>query len=550
MRLEEEAEEEEAEEEKERKNLRRSSGKISIMVFVAPEKLTVLLIILLASLPSNAMAGRQTRIFGKYAAPKGSMTKDLSKHGLHQEQISIVHSRILKPLRNSWKLKCFKEKFSTRTNMGANCCVAVKDKPLPSPAQFDVSTYRNVRRSPTWSFRWDNRTHIEDAMDNVAQFSHHHSGNVGPQIRSDSPTEAESLSDRGSPSDALHLEKWHESPIRSGSAGKLKDVSADDQSIKSDSSCKSKDSLKLSYFASAPDVKFSKSVPSTPSSSSYKADPSSSRYLTAAGYHLFIPLMRTAKYPTSSRRACRSPGFQLCRQISDSRIPSLQSLNENSSPEGRHSFVLSFRSNELSTGGSHGESSDGWSMRTFSELVASSNRERWSFDSDNLTSSSSKITGSNPQQTTQVSPDQPICKVCSKLLMEHCVVAVLVCGHIYHAECLEKMTTEIDRYDPTCPVCTHGEKSAAKLFKKAETKARNKLSRIGVADNNPHGDAICDRHKKGSEGPKMGASSSTTQSSFGRSFLRQRFSIGRPSRSTTENESNRKKGFWERYRKE
>ncbi|RZR99576.1 hypothetical protein BHM03_00029140 [Ensete ventricosum] len=431
-------------------------------------------------------------------------------------------------------------------------------------------------------------------MDNVAQFSHHHSGNVGPQIRSDSPTEAESLSDRGSPSDALHLEKWHESPIRSGSAGKLKDVSAGKYS---------KDSLKLSYFASAPDVKFSKSVPSTPSSSSYKADPSSSRCCslpsdpTSSGKVCRSPSCRLSRQisdssripslhsldenskmsvsvpstpssssfkadpssstscfvpldPTSSRRACRSPGFQLCRQISDSRIPSLQSLNENSSPEGRHSFVLSFRSNELSTGGSHGESSDGWSMRTFSELVASSNRERWSFDSDNLTSSSSKITGSNPQQTTQVSPDQPICKVCSKLLMEHCVVAVLVCGHIYHAECLEKMTTEIDRYDPTCPVCTHGEKSAAKLFKKAETKARNKLSRIGVADNNPHGDAICNRHKKGSEGPKMGASSSTTQSSFGRSFLRQRFSIGRPSRSTTENESNRKKGFWERYRKE
>ncbi|CAL9122155.1 unnamed protein product [Musa acuminata var. zebrina] len=486
--------------------------------------------------------------------------------------------------------------------MGANCCVAVKDKPLPSPAQFDVSTYRNIRRSPTWSFRWDNRTHIEDAMDNAAQFSHHHSGNVGPQIRSESPTGAESLFVSGSPSDAFHLEKWHESPIRSGSAGKLKDVSADDQSIKSNSSRKSKGSLKLSYFASAPDVKFSKSVPSTPSSSSYKADPSSSRSCSlpcdptssrkacqspgcqlswqisdgsripslhsldenrkisvsvpstpssssfqadpSSSTSCFVPLD-----PTSSRRSCQSPGFQLCRQISDSRIPSLQSLNENSSPEGRHSFVLSFRSNELSTGGSHGESSDGWSMRTFSELVASSNRERWSFDSDNLTSSSSKITGSNPQQTTQVSPDQPTCKVCSKLLMEHCVVAVLVCGHIYHAECLEKMTTEIDRYDPTCPVCTHGEKSAAKLFKKAETKARNKLSRIGVADNEPHGDAICDRHKKVGDGPKMGASSST-QSSFGRSFLRQRFSIGRSSRSTTENESNRKKGFWERYWRE
>ncbi|CAL9180146.1 unnamed protein product [Musa hybrid cultivar] len=88
--------EKEEKEKKEGKNLRRSSGNISIMVFVAPKKLTVLLIIVLASLPSIALAGRQTRIFGKYAAPAGSMMKDLSKHGLHQEQISIVHSRILK----------------------------------------------------------------------------------------------------------------------------------------------------------------------------------------------------------------------------------------------------------------------------------------------------------------------------------------------------------------------------------------------------------------------------------------------------------------------
>nr|XP_009403893.1 PREDICTED: uncharacterized protein LOC103987341 isoform X2 [Musa acuminata subsp. malaccensis] len=376
--------------------------------------------------------------------------------------------------------------------MGANCCVAVKDKHLPSPAQFDVSTYRTVRHSPTWSFRWDNRTHIEDVIDNAAQFCHQHSGNTGLEIKSESPTEAESPSDSGSPSNAFQLQKQHISPSRTGTAGKLKDVAAD---------------------------------PSTSRSRSLPSD------------------------PTSSRKACRSPGYQLCRQISDSRIPSLQSRNENSSPEGRKSFVLSFCSNDLSTGGSHGGSSDGWSMCTFSELVASSNRERLSFDSDNLNFFSSQLTESNPQQTTQVFPDQQTCRVCSKQLTKHCVVAVLVCGHLYHAECLEKMTSEIDQYDPTCPVCTHGEKAALKLFTKAESKAKNKLSRIGIADSDAQADALCDHQNRAAEGPRMEASSNM-KSSFGRPFLRRRFSFGRPSWSASESEANRKKGFWERRRRE
>ncbi|WOL02953.1 hypothetical protein Cni_G11672 [Canna indica] len=415
--------------------------------------------------------------------------------------------------------------------MGANCCVAVKDKHLPSPSRFDVPTCRNLRHSPTWSFRWDNRTHIADVMDNVAQFSHHHRGNAGTEIKSESLTETESISDRASPTNAFQLQKHHKSPTRTGSTGKSKVVATDDQSSGSTSSPKRKGSPKSSYQANTSDFKLTISVHSTPSPS-YKADPSSSTSRS-------LPFD-----PTSSRKACRSPGYQLSRQISDSRIPSLQSLNENSSPEGRQSFVLSFRSNDLSTAGSHGGSSDGWSMRTFSELVASSNRERWSFDSDNLTSSSSKITSSNPQLTTVVTPCQQSCRVCSKLLTEYCVVAVLVCGHLYHDECLEKMTSETDRYDPPCPVCTCGEKSAAKLFKRAETRARNMLSRIGVADSKTHGDAICDRQKG------EGGASSSIKSSFGRPFLKRHFSIGRPSRSISESGSNRKKGFWGRYWRE
>ncbi|VAH59878.1 unnamed protein product [Triticum turgidum subsp. durum] len=74
--------------------------------------------------------------------------------------------------------------------MGANCCIAAKQRPEPSVASVEVSAYR-TRHSPSWSFRWDNRTHIEDIMENAALFSNHSSGNIRPELKSGSiaPTE-------------------------------------------------------------------------------------------------------------------------------------------------------------------------------------------------------------------------------------------------------------------------------------------------------------------------------------------------------------------------
>ncbi|CAL1414799.1 unnamed protein product [Linum trigynum] len=60
-----------------------------------------------------------------------------------------------------------------------------------------------------------------------------------------------------------------------------------------------------------------------------------------------------------------------------------------------------------------------------------------------------------------------VCGICQKLLRrkpcslgdspsssgEFAVVAVLVCGHMYHAECLEGKTSLEHTCDPRCPLC-------------------------------------------------------------------------------------------------
>ncbi|GAV89166.1 zf-C3HC4_2 domain-containing protein [Cephalotus follicularis] len=59
-----------------------------------------------------------------------------------------------------------------------------------------------------------------------------------------------------------------------------------------------------------------------------------------------------------------------------------------------------------------------------------------------------------------------VCGICQKMLRrkpyfrgdalstgEFSVVAVLVCGHVYHADCLEQRTSPEDGRDPTCPLC-------------------------------------------------------------------------------------------------
>lgn len=274
---------------------------------------------------------------------------------------------------------------------------------------------------------------------------------------------------------------------------------------------------------------------------------------------------------TPTRWAHRSLGHPLLRQISDNQIMGLKSP-DSSIFEGRVSFVLSTCSNEIEAGSQCG-SSDGWSMHT-SELVASWQRGRWSFDSECLGSGRHKISGSSSRLSYSPSMDLQSCAACSKLLSERSawnsqkfiangdlsVVAVLVCGHAYHAECLETMTAEADSYDPSCPICmVGGDKNFSKLPRKGQTeseiKTKNlKISRNRVVDSYLDGGFdVFDRQKDVEpEGKvsKMEASSSV-RSSVGKPFLRKHFSLGSKwNRALSENDSARKKGFWARYRKD
>ncbi|OMO75603.1 Zinc finger, RING-type [Corchorus olitorius] len=430
--------------------------------------------------------------------------------------------------------------------MGAACCVAARDKTIVNGSSSEV-LHRNIRYSPTWSFRWDNRGRVAGEDTSISWFSDAISRNDGSEIKYESACASED----GSPSDSFQSRTWQKSPTSEGTAGQVR-TPASDQSISRNISIdvnleqvkESAESPAVSY----PSPKVSLSLPSasslatSPLSSQSHAHPNSS---------------------TTTRWPLRSPGHHLLRQVSDNRFLGLKSPNRYSVGEERS--AMPSWSNE-STGGSRGgSSSDGWSMHAFSELMATSRRERWSFDNDAWGFHREKISRSSGRTSASPSVDLQTCGVCSKLLSEKSlwssqkiiisnelpVVSVLTCGHVYHAECLENMTPEIDKYDPACPICTLGEKKAHKLSEKAfkaemDLKAKiNKRSRSRVVDGDIDAARVVFNRLK-SSGHEGKASSSSMKSSLGRPFLRKHFSFGsKGSRSPAENHPTRKKGlFW------
>ncbi|XP_050370981.1 uncharacterized protein LOC126788983 [Argentina anserina] len=436
--------------------------------------------------------------------------------------------------------------------MGSACCVAARERSHPNRTRNETLR-RNALYSPSWSFRYDNRRRVAGEIDTSYRASRGTSRTASMELKGALSSERGNFSDLGSPLENFGTPISQKSPVHGGICTSLRTPS-------SDLSMMSNYSPDVKNLAESPGIEDSAALNPSPKTVSIPtAEPS-----PAPSYPLF-------SNSTPSRRARRSPGHQLLRQISDSRILGLKSPNDNSISEGRQSFVLSTCSNDLATGSQAG-SSDGWSMRTFSELVASSRRERWSFDSERFGSMHGKLSGCSSRFSCSPSVDMQSCGVCSKLLTERTswsiqkiiassdisVAAVLVCGHVYHAECLETMTLEINRYDPLCPICMVGEKQVWKIARKAmrseSEKARNhKISKNRVVDSYLDGEYdVFDNQntdRKGKVLAKVEPSSSSRNST--KPFLKRHFSLGSKwSGSLSENDSARKKGFWARYRKD
>ncbi|OIW06182.1 hypothetical protein TanjilG_15066 [Lupinus angustifolius] len=428
--------------------------------------------------------------------------------------------------------------------MGAACCVAAKDKTVQSGSTYDV-LHRNIRCSPSWSFRWDHPARVAGEDAPVTWFSDGIRRNDG----SESKNESSYVSEGGSPLESDQRKRCQKYPISEGGAG-LVINSTSDQSI----------STNVSMDVNVEQVKGLEES-STVSGTSPTKPPSSLPSTSLSASPLPSQSHLAPSSSTPSRSPYQSPGHQLLWQVSNSRVPGCKSPSSFYVSEEKPVFPS--WNNELGMHSRDG-SSDGWSVPGFSELMGTSRRERWSFDSESFGFNPERLhRSSNRFSTSPV--DFQTCGVCSKLLTEKsswssqkiiasndlAVVSVLICGHVYHAECLESMTPEISKYDPACPVCTFGEKQTLKLFEKAlkaemDLKAGNKKSKNRIVDSEID-DFVFDRVKDGGcqgKGPRMDSSSSGRRF-FGKPFLKRHFSFGsNSSKSMLHNHPTKKKGFF------
>lgn len=101
--------------------------------------------------------------------------------------------------------------------MGAACCVAVKEKTITNGSNSEI-LHRNIRCSPTWSFRWDHRGRVAGEETSVGWFSDGVSRNDG----SESKFESAYVSEEGSPLEHFRIRTSEKSSLSEGAAGHLR----------------------------------------------------------------------------------------------------------------------------------------------------------------------------------------------------------------------------------------------------------------------------------------------------------------------------------------
>lgn len=105
--------------------------------------------------------------------------------------------------------------------MGASCCVAARDKTIQSGSANEI-LHRNIRYSPTWSFRWDHRGRVAGEDTSINWFSDGISRNDG----SENKNESTYASEDGSPLQNYQRQRWQKSPISEGTAGQVRTLTS------------------------------------------------------------------------------------------------------------------------------------------------------------------------------------------------------------------------------------------------------------------------------------------------------------------------------------
>ncbi|WMV51456.1 hypothetical protein MTR67_044841 [Solanum verrucosum] len=96
--------------------------------------------------------------------------------------------------------------------MGSACCVAARDRVVLDESSCE-NLQRNVRQSPTWSFRWDNRGRVAGEEMPVNWSSDGIGGNDGLEFKSGTTVGTVYASEEGSPLDSFRSLAWQKSPV-------------------------------------------------------------------------------------------------------------------------------------------------------------------------------------------------------------------------------------------------------------------------------------------------------------------------------------------------
>ena len=111
----------------------------------------------------------------------------------------------------------FEDTFCLCLSMGGACCVAARDKNIVSGPGGDI-LHRNIRYSPSWSFRWDNRGRVAGEDTSISWFSGGISRNYGSDIKHESTYASED----GSPTESFQRRTWQKSPTSEGTSARVR----------------------------------------------------------------------------------------------------------------------------------------------------------------------------------------------------------------------------------------------------------------------------------------------------------------------------------------